>query len=276
MFESDRSLSFGHFPLLRELQGTPDMFRIIALLLLTVGCSAPRIWTTQRIGPVAIDGSVAISNGPISGTNTTQGLGLGDNDLAWSPRLDLDFIGVHINANRFATDHAGSGITESTIDFNGTTITFNTPVTTTLDLEMNTVALTFDFVPTSLVDIGLGVGAGTIEYDLDIQSLGERVKSNEDSPMGFIAIRGASTLGDLMLSVDIAWIDLEFQDTEVSFLDTDAAIAWTFFRGVGIGSGELVLGYRLIEAEFDLKDGSSTIDADLSFDGAYVGLSLGL
>ena len=255
------------------------MLRILALLLLSAGCSTPRVWTTQRFGPVAINGDVGISSGAVSGTTSASGLGLDTNRAAWSPRVDAEFLGLHLNASNLNTDHSGQGIAEANIEFGGFTIPVNTPVRSALKLDMTTVALTFDFIPTSFLDVGVGVGAGTIKYNIDIQDLANaanRVQSNESSPMAFLAARGASTLGDFRLSLDVAWIDLNIDNTEVRFLDTDAAVAWTFFRGVGVGFGELVAGYRIIDAAFAFQDNNSNVDANLGFSGAYLGVSIGI
>ena len=37
-----------------------------------------------------------------------------------------------------------------------------------LDVELLTGALTFDILPTDLLDISLGIGGGTIDYDASI------------------------------------------------------------------------------------------------------------
>jgi len=254
------------------------MLRILILLVLTAGCSAPRVWTTQRIGPVDIEGDVAMNVGGATGSTTASGLGLEKDDAAWSPRVDFDFAGLHINLNRLSTEHSGNGMTNSTLTLDGAAIPVNTPVRSELDFEMTTAAITFDFIPTSLVDVGIGLGAGTIEYDIDIQDTttpANRVQSNEEAPMGFIAGRAASELGDFLLSLDVAWIKVELDDDELLFVDYDAAVSWTFFS-VGPGFGQLVLGYRLTQAELEFEDGNSTVDANLDFKGAYVGLSLGL
>ena len=255
------------------------MLRFLILIALAAGCSTPRVWTTQRIGPVDIKGDVAMNVGGATGSTTASGLGLDEDDSAWSPRVDLDFAGLHINLNRFSTQHSGRGVTNSAIMINGVTIPIATVVDSSLDLEMTTAALTFDFIPTSFLDIGVGLGVGTINYDIDIQDIAvpaNRAQSEEEAPMGFIAARAASELGSFLLSVDVAWIEIELDDDELSFLDTDAQLAWTFFDLTGPGFGQLVVGYRLIQADLEFVDGNSTVQANLDFDGAYVGLALGL
>ena len=254
------------------------MLRFLILLALTASCSAPRVWTTQRIGPVDISGDLAMNVAGASGSTSANQLGLEDDKSAWSPRVDFDFAGLHINLNRLASEHSGNGSTEDTLTLDSGVIAPGRSVRSELDLEMTTAAVTFDFIPTSLVDVGIGLGAGTLEYDIEIQDTmlpAGRVQSNEEAPMGFVAGRVASELGDFLLSLDVAWIKVELDDDELLFVDYDAALAWTFFS-VGPGFGQLVLGYRLTQAELEFEDGNSTVDANLDFKGAYVGLSLGI
>ena len=256
-----------------------NMLKYFLLLALAAGCSAPRVWTTQRIGPVAVSGDLAINIGGATGSTSAERLGLEDDDTAWSPRLDFDFAGLHINLNQFGSEHSGTGVADATISIDGIVIPAATPVRSSLDLEMTTAALTFDFIPTSLVDVGIGLGVGTIEYDIDIQDIGtpaNRAQSNEDSPMGFIAGRVASEIGPFLISGDVAWIEVELDDDELLFVDFDAALAWTFLDGIGPVFGQLVVGYRIIQAELEFDDGASNVDAELDFSGGYVGLSLGL
>lgn len=254
------------------------MFKYLLLLALTAGCSAPRVWTTQRIGPVDISGDLAMNVGGASGSTSASQLGLDDDDSTWSPRVDFDFAGLHINVNRLASEHSGDGSAIADLVLDGVTINANQPVRSRLDFEMTTAAITFDFIPTSLVDVGIGIGAGTLDYDIDIQEIGapaNRVQSSEEAPMGFIAGRAASELGDFLLSLDVAWIKVELDDDELLFVDYDAALAWEFFSA-GPAFGHLVLGYRLTQAELEFEDGTSTVDANLDFQGAYLGLAIGL
>lgn len=248
------------------------------LALLAAGCSAPRIWTTQRLGPVEVDGSISVTNGGAGASSSADALGLERDDSSWSPRVDLDLASMHVNAGRFASHHEGTGRAEATLSVGGSTINANDTVNSMLDLELTTVAITFDFVPTEVLDVGLGIGGGVLEYDAFFQSTttSQIVESNESVPVGFLAGRVASRLGDFLLSVDLAGLEISLDDDELMYLDADAAVAWSFFDPVGPGFGELVLGYRHIQTDIEVNESNERVDADLDFSGAYVGLSIGL
>jgi hypothetical protein len=246
-------------------------------LLLVGGCSVPRVWTQQRIGPLDVDGDVAVSAGGGGAASSVKGLGFERDDAVWSPRVDFEWGGTHLQASYFESNHSGDGMAESDLQLGADMIMAGDPVTSDFDVKLLSGALTFDFVPGDFLDIALGIGGGVIEWDAMITETAgaNTIRSSESFPIGFIAGRVASRISAVQLYLDAGALEISVDGDEVKYLDLDGGVAWELWN-CGPAFGEVFAGYRLLQAELDYQEQGSDVDADLEFDGFYVGLSFGL
>ncbi len=254
------------------------MRRIILGLALVAGCVAPTISTRQRIGALSIDGDVGVSTTGGGATSSADGLGFERDDEVFQPRFDIDWAGTHLALNVFQSRHAGNGIAESDLNLvpGGDTIFAGDLVRSDLDLMLSTLALTFDVVPTDFVDVGIGIGLGAFEYDafLEAPLTGSVISSDETFPIGFVATRGVVRLGKLAFEADVNVLEYSYDDDDLRYLDLDLALAYRFF--VQVGFAEAVIGYRLLSTDLSYDDGDGEVDADLDYDGVYLGFTVGL
>ena len=244
-------------------------------LLLAGGCSTPHIWTQQRIGPLNVSGDLAVSAGGGGASSSVEGLGFEKDKSVWSPRVDFDWGSAHLAATYFDSSHSGDGFAESQLDLGTGTIMVGDPVTSQFDVELLSAALTFDFIPGDFLDVALGLGGGSIDWNASITSGANSVVSSESFPIGFLAGRVASRIDNFLIYVDVGALEISIDSDKIRYLDVDGGLAWRFWE-FGPAYCELSGGYRVLQAKLEYDEQGGQVDADLEFDGFYLGLSIGL
>ena len=141
---------------------------------------------------------------------------------------------------------------------------------------MNVVG-TFDIVPTSIVDLGIGLGARVVDFEGTVQSLssGDSIASDELFALPVAALRGAVRLGPVEVSLIASGLTGSYDDIDATVIDVDLLGEYRFDDFLGF-HGSLVAGFRHIGIEVEYTDDGSDVDADLDFSGPYIGLSLGI
>lgn len=161
-------------------------------------------------------------------------------------------------------DHSGSGNVSFVFDGD----TYNGNVNNEFSLKTLDLIAYYELLDNVVsLDIGLNIRNLKVDYNLTARNSGGSITQttsdsiSETIPMLY-ALVGASPYPDLILSGEISYIAFDGN----SMSDITAKIAYTtnFFVG-------LEAGYRI--QKYELDDVSST-DADLSFDGAFIGAYL--
>ncbi len=253
--------------------------RPLLLLAAVAGsaCSAPQLQITPRALKLDIAGEFAAnSSGSTAFSNSLEGLGLTEDSTEFSPRIDFRAGGLQITADYVDAAYAGQGSVDGTIEFNGVVFDGTEEVNTELDLTLARGVATFDFIPSQLVDIGVGVGGGYADARVFIQgqTTGDTAETDEQVPFPFVAARAGVDVGPLSVEVLAGWLEVDIDDVQASYLDLDGMVRWTFLGGDEHFGGALVAGYRYIDLELDYTSGSDDILIDAELTGPYLGLSL--
>lgn len=259
----------------REDSPMKQLFVLAPLTL--ASCSViPSISVTPRYGPLDIDGDIAVSSTNANASSDADTLGLEDENV-FTPRVDASWGPADIMVTGFSTEYAGRGMAEAQLDLGGVIINAGEMVDSSLDLTVGGAIVTFDLIPTGLVDIGIGLGATKIDFDARITSVSSSnsVSSAEDFIVPVLAARVGTDLGPIRLNVHASGLTGEYDDVDATFFDLDVYGEYSFEDLLGAYAA-IAVGYRTIILDVEYTDSSSDIDADLEFAGIYFGLTVGI
>lgn len=249
----------------------------LALPLLGACSIIPSVAVTPRLGQLTPKGDIAAADSGVGITASADVEELGfDSDTVFQPRVDfgwgpLDIIGTYDSGT-----YEGDGTATADLDFGGMTIVAGTPVSSRLEVETINVIGTFDFIPTDMVDIGIGLGARSVDFDALIESQGgpEVIESSEQFVLPVAAARAAVALGGFSVVAIGSGLTGEYDGVEGTILDVDLMASYDFdFAGFFWG---VVAGYRYQRSDLAYEDEGSDVDTELTFDGPYFGLTIGL
>ncbi|MFT5291607.1 MAG: hypothetical protein ACI8PQ_003229 [Planctomycetota bacterium] len=251
----------------------------LSTLALASSCNIlPSARVTPRIGTLELDGDISAGTPGLSATADMEDLGFIDDGNVFSPRVDLAWGPVDLIASGFNAKYEGDGTADVALTIGGDTISIGEAVHSELDLSMVTLLAVWDFVPTDVVDFGLGLGAQVIDFDTSITSLGMvpvTIETAESAPFPVLAARGAFQLFDLEISAVASGVSLDISGVDATFVDLDIMASYTFEEFLGF-YGALVAGYRQIDMDVEYSDSGSDVALDFSLSGPYFGLTLGL
>lgn len=244
----------------------------------SIGCSAPGAMFTPRLGQLDPSGDIGIQQGSsVSATSDVEALGLEKDSSVIGGRVDVEF-GAHLTVSASQSSHDGDGTAQATISSGGVTITAGTPVSSELDLGVYDAMLTWDLVPTDAFELGLGVGVAAFDVDATFtdQTSGESVSTDQVLPLPLVVGRVGFSIWRIDVSGLVGWMEFDYDGDDVSMLDADVMAALRLLGDDGGLAGHLAIGYRFISAEVDYEDGSDAVQADLDFEGPYIGLALSI
>jgi hypothetical protein len=232
---------------------------------------------TPRFGPLDIAGDIAVSSTDTSVRSDVEALGFDEDEAVFSPRADFSWGPAHVMASGYIASYDGTGRAETDLDLGGVLIRAGDEVDSDLDVQSASLTVTFDFIPTELLDIGLGVGVRYVGFDGRISSVSttESISSDEAFVLPTLAGRVAVGVGPFDFSVIGSGIAAEANGIEAAFADVDAMIEYSFDRWLNFHGG-IVVGYRYIMMDVEFEDRGSDIEADLDFQGFFLGLTLGV
>jgi len=256
----------------------PRALCLVLAILPLAACAAPSFRATPRYGTLAIDGEFGISSGSVTAGNDLQELGLEDDDGVFGARVEIDWGSPNFSFALSGSDHGGDGTLEAEISQGGTTIPAGEAVHSDFELGLGEAALTFDLVPGDLVDLGIGVGVLGIdlEWAITSQSTGDTIDTDEFVFVPVLALRGATQLGPVELSLLASGLDVEVDGDEASVYDLDFQALWRFTSDENALIGALVAGWRYLDFDLDYEsDDDDEVDAEVSLNGPYLGLTLG-
>ena len=149
-----------------------------------------------------------------------------------------------------------------------------------MELALHRALLTFDLLPTEMFELGLGFGISAVDVkasitDVDPLTPGMDSESiDETLPIPVLALRGGLQVWRLEFEALVAGMTATASGDDATFLDTDLAARLRLF-GLGPVDALLSLGYRRVDLEVEYDDDNGdAAEADLSFDGPYVGLRI--
>lgn len=254
----------------------------LALLVSTLagGCSLPTVSATPRIAWMRLDGEIGAQTDAQGGSGTlqrtdTDQLGMSEQPPTFAPRAELDWSAVHLFADGLSTSFEGTGNVNGTFSIDDLVIMGNVPVHTQFDLAFARALLTFDLVPTDLVDIGIGVGVGVYDIDARITdlTLNQSASTEQVAPVPLAAGRIATDIGPVQLSGILSGIHAPLDDLSVTLFDADVAASYEF-ASLSKLDGHIVIGYRHIGLDADYEDEDDNVETDVRISGPYIGLTL--
>lgn len=264
----------------------PLLSRVLAftvLVLLLAGCTSPRVRTIGRVGTLAIDGDFDVQSASgLAKINLNAGrLGLDDDDdkAVFEPRIDLDFGPFFAAIEILDVSYSGDGVAEASASLGpGTGITLGAPVASDLHATLSRAFFVVDVVPTDVVDIGIGVGVGFIDYELDVRnktSAGQ-LRATDDLAFPFLVGRVAAQFGRFEPELIVGGGAIEIDDEDVAYLDIDLALAFRLFGEEGPVQGDFMIGYRYLLVQYGFEDRGGEVDIDLEFQGPFAGMVISI
>jgi hypothetical protein len=249
-----------------------------ACLVLLAACSLPRLDVTPRFGTFDIEGSAGISESGTVAKADLETAGLEKDDSVFGVRADFDWGPSHVMVSGQQTTHDGDGTLEATFTSGGVTIPAGAEVASELDLGLYTGAFTFDFIPTDLVEVGVGLGVSYVDVDASFQEegTGETIETDEQIPVPVLAARLGTRIWRLDASLQASGLKWSYDGNDIYLVDLDLLAKLRLFGGDEHLAGHLTAGYRWVDLELDYEDGDDSVETDATFQGPYIGLTLSI
>lgn len=251
---------------------------LLITAIAATSCSAPQLEVIPRFQQFEIEGEFAADATGITGTNSLSALGIDDDPIEFSPRVDFSMGPFEITADYLDVSYSGTGDVDTEIDFNGQTFTVGTTVDTDIDLKLARASATWDWIPTDVVDFGLGVGAAYTKAFASVRDtgFGNTATTEEEAPFPFLAARARVALADVSVELLAGYLSFNYDDIDASYLDVDALARWAVIGGDEHLAISLLVGYRFLDLDLEYVDGGDNVRIEAELQGPYAGLSLTL
>lgn len=243
------------------------------LASLTGACTSPTVNATPFLASLGVSGDLAIADSSSAAVSTSFGqLGLSDDEASLGGIVRVGLAGAELSISGLTIGFDGEGTADGQYDIGGNTITAGTAVTSKLDLEMARALFTWDLVPISGVDLGIGLGASLIDVDLELQEIGGagRIATDQLVPVPMLGARAAWTWGPVDLRADVGGLLVEFDGDSATIIDGELSAAVEL-----LDIGDLVVGYRTMRIDVEYEDANSLVNTDIDLEGYYFGVKLG-
>jgi hypothetical protein len=249
---------------------------LIAAALLLGGCQAPSVDLMPRLMRLDLDGDFAASSSAISAATTWDELGLDDASTVFSPRADLHMGPFDVTLDYAAADFSGQGTTGAQLELDGITIAAGTAVESDFDLAVWRLTSTYDFFPTEVATVGLGVGLAALDIESSVVNISnsDRITTDEVVPLPYLALRGGMEWGNLEAQGLLGLLSLDVGDAEASYVDLDLFLRYRLLGGEDHMRVSLVLGYRYADLDAEYDDGSDRVAIETRISGPYFGGSV--
>lgn len=257
--------------LARTMKLSPRSLVLALPLTSLVACGAPGIEATPFYGFSKFDGDFAISNGSVSATTSMESIGLDDREGLPGARVDFKWGAPHLSVQIAQTDTSGDGTTDTQLTQGGVTINAGAAVDSDLDLTYGNAVVTFDLVPTDLVEVGLGLGVAYTDIETNVQETGtaNRVSTDEQVPVPVLALRAGVDLGPFAVDALVTGVDVSYSGDDLTFYEVDVRARWKAFE-----HGHLLVGWKRWSVDLDYEDGSDNVKLDVDADAPYVGIAI--
>ncbi len=239
------------------------------LALLAAACSAPSASVAPMLGALRLEGDFAASDSGTGIASSFDQLGVGEREAAPGARVQVGFLGANLSVSAFQTGFEGTGTATGDITIGDQTISGGTEVNTELDLVIGRAMFTWNLIPIGPVELGIGVGASLIDFDLTMRETltGDTLESNELLPIPLLALRLAWNWGPVKLRSELGGLKVKVDGDEAQVIDGDVEASVALFD-----VGSLLVGYRMLDIEAEYEDEGDSVEADMQIDGFYFGV----
>jgi hypothetical protein len=247
----------------------------LALLATLASCAAPQFTVAPTYGLFEPKGDVSyVSSGGGTANNSIDTLGLDESEGTFGARADFKWGVPHLTVSTQASSWEGDGTL--TADFGGISAGVN--VESELDLALHRAILTFDVLPTDTFELGLGFGVTAADIDAQVtDDLTNTTESaDEVAPIPLLALRGGFRIWRLDFEALVAGMSIASGDDEATYLEADFNARMALFGSPGNVNGSLLLGWRQVDIDVEYTDGGDDVALDLTFNGPYFGLQIGI
>ncbi|MDP6540142.1 MAG: hypothetical protein QF903_05520 [Planctomycetota bacterium] len=264
----------------------------LAALCSLAACSVPGVTVQPRYGTsLAVSGSLDINADevpPANERNTVEEIGVGENDGYYGGRVELEMGDLLLSLTTQSSAHQGAGQLESGISDGEVVIGEDAFVETDFHFGLHQLQVIYDVVSEDSVTLGLGLGATSLAFDTGIDEFeevgdpgeeilvptGVRLEAASDAPVPVLVLRFAAVLGRFSIALDLSGMDIDIDGDHLSFMD--AGLEGTLWLLPEDSSVHFALlgGYRYTSIDLTVDTGESTVNADMSFSGPYIGLGL--
>lgn len=257
---------------------------LVALGVITLGVIAiaacnvvPELSVTGRLGRVGLDGEIAVSASDSSVASSTEGLGLEDDETVFAPRVDLGVGPLDLTIEGYQARIQGEGAAEAMLDLGGVVIEEGDPVRSKLEYRTYAALLSYDLFPGDTIDLGLGLGAQSLDFEATIESLesGDAITSGESVLLPVLVLRGEIEIGSFGVGLLASGISGKANDVDATFVNLDLQARFTFAELTRV-HGDMVLGWQTMILDVEYQEQGSGVAADLELGGPYLGLTLGI
>ena len=252
---------------------------LIALPGLCTACFLPKLQVAPYIATYEASGHIAAvaDSGSISASNEADlsDLGLDGVESSVGARLDFEWLGAHASINTMDTSFGGDGQVDTDITLEGQTISAGTDVRSDLDLTSFTGALTWDIIPTELLDVELGVGLTQLELDFQLDPDGaDSVGTDASRTIPLVVGRVGSSLAGLDFNGTLGVFKANVGGFDGTISDLDLNASYGIIGGDNHLRGALMVGYRRFEIDSSYSDSDSDVEANFRISGPYFGVNL--
>lgn len=258
------------------------MSRISVTLILAAGCAAcssPSFSVEPRVGRLEPTGHLAAAapgDDPVT-NDVEAALNLEADDASPGIRADIEFGSPHLVLAWMGSASEGDGTLTGQLSDDGVTLGAGTDVATEFNLWVASGIVTFDFVPSDTVEVGLGLGVHVVDLDATVTSRDSgnpgEIGLETTLPVPVIALQAGVEIGRFELSGLVSGMDYSSSGDSATFLDFDVGAR---FRILGERvTGSIALGWRYSRLDAEYEDEDDNADVDLRISGPYIGIAIG-
>ena len=147
---------------------------------------------------------------------------------------------------------------------------------TSLDLTYVMLKATWDFIPGDLLDAGIGLAGGIVDYDLsihEVRGIGT-FDTSKTVPIVYPVIRVGSLLGPVRIVGYLGGLGLSLNGDKIKYIDGELYAGVRLFGEESRFKGWMSLGYRYIDFTYEYDSGDSDLDLDATISGPYLSLEI--
>lgn len=195
------------------------------------------------------------------GTSDSLMLALGAQYKRWG--MGLNFLPTSFNGQGSAVVGLGGNQAE---------VMVKTPLNTNIDVNMVLGNIFYNFIQTSNMVFGIGVGFGQTSIDLSIiPDVGNPIIYNGNQPFGFLNMHMSNTYKKFLYGFSINGISGTFAGAKVDYSDFKIDLGYRVIdKKVKC---DIVGGYRMVNFAIDIENGPDIVAADVTLDGPFLGMA---
>ena len=174
----------------------------------------------------------------------------------------------NIKLSRTTLDTSGSTVIDSQFTFGDEVYLVNSSLNTEIELTSTDYILYYEILDNDVISIDIGISGKQLKGDIRV--VDENGRASQESidtiiPMGYGRVQIGLPFTGLSLYAEGSGLAID----DDSFTDYQVALSYSFVESVALDMS-IQVGYR--STQIDIND-VDDIYADLSFDGAYIGLA---